>query len=142
LLLVFAAGAFAGRNLGVPDSQTAPGRVAEEAGSPGNSKPVPPVKDAPPDVRTTTLKTELASSRDVRAKLKEYLSQDGFAADTSISVVDEKRSVKLIADLDKTPPRNETIRLSNIEVAKLVKLLATLDEWTSNPKAAQKSEGR
>ena len=70
LLLVFAADAFAWRNLGVPDSQTAPAPVAHEAGSPGNSKPVPPVKDAPPDVRTTTLKNELASSRDVWAKLK------------------------------------------------------------------------
>jgi hypothetical protein len=47
--------------------------------------------------------------------------------------------VKLIADLDKTPPKQESIGLNNDEVAKLLRLLETLE--TINPKPAQKSEG-
>lgn len=135
VIVAFAAGAFAGRNLLAPDPPTARGPVAGEAGSPDSNKPDPSEKDA-------KLKSELASSRDVRAKLKKYLSQEGFAADISTSVIEEKRSVKLIADLDRTPPPKETILLSNIEVARLVSLLETLDEWTANPKAAPKPEGR
>lgn len=142
LLVVFAAGAFAGRTLLAPGGSTTPGPVSGNGGLPGSSKVDPPAKDGPPDVRLTRLNNELASSRDVRAKLKGYLSQEGFAADTSTPVVDERRSVKLIADLDKTPPPLETIRLSNLEVAKLLRLLETLDDWTINPKPAQKSEVR
>jgi hypothetical protein len=138
LLLVFAAGAFAGRTLLVPDRAMTPGSVAGETGRPGRSNPNP----APADLRTENLNKQLASSRDVRTKLREYLSQEGFAPDSSTSVVDEKRSIKLIADLDRTPPPQETVRLSNIEVAKLVKLLERLDEWTTNSKAPPKSERR
>lgn len=128
-LLVFAAVAVAGRALLVPDRPTDSDPAVEEPGSPGSSKVHSPEQVAAPDARTTKLKNELAASRDLRAKLKEYLSQEGFAADFSASVVDEKRSVKLIADLDNTPPPKETIRLSNIEVAKLLRLLEALDEW-------------
>ena len=84
-----------------------------------------------PDMHWTQLKNGIASSHDVREKLREYLSQEGFAADISAPVIDEKRSVKLIADLDKTPPPRETIRLSNVEVTKLLTLFESLDEWTT-----------
>jgi hypothetical protein len=142
MLVTFAAGAFAGRTLFAPGVPTTPGPISGNGGSPGTSKVDPPAKYVPPDMRLTKLKNELASSRNLRAKLKGYLAQEGFAADTLTPVVDEKRSVKLIADLDKTPPPLETIRLSNIEVAKLVRLLETLDEWTTNPKPPQQSEER
>jgi hypothetical protein len=86
------------------------------------------------------LKKELAPSREVRDRLKDYLSQKEFTEDTSKSVVGLRRSVKLIADLDKTPPKQESISLNNVEVAELLKLLKTLE--TINPEPAQKSEGR
>lgn len=141
MLVIFAAGAFAGRMFLAPGVSTTVGPISGND-LPRNSKVDPSAKDTPPDARLTKLKNELASSRDVRAKLKGYLAQEGFAADTSTPVVDERRSVKLIADLDKTPPPLETIRLSNIDVAKVVRLLEALDEWTTNPKPPQKSEGR
>jgi hypothetical protein len=142
MLVTFATGAFAGRTLFAPGVSTIPGPISRNGGSPGTSKVDPSAKDGPPDMSLTELEKELASSREVRAKLKEYLAQEGFAADTSKPVVDVWRSVKLIADLDKTPPRQESIRLNNVEVAKLLRLLETLDDWTINPKPAQKSEGR
>jgi hypothetical protein len=91
-------------------------------------------------MRLAKLKEELASSRKVRDKLKKYLSQKEFTEGTSKPVVDERRSVKLIADLDKTPPDQESIGLKNVEVAKLLSLLETLE--TIDPEPAQKSEGR
>jgi hypothetical protein len=142
LLVGFAVGVFSGRTFFVPDYPTTSGAVAGSAGSSATGKPDPPAKDSLPDMGITKIRSELTSSREVRAKLIEYLSQEGFAADTSTPVVDEKRSVKLIADLDKTPPQQETIRLSNIEIAKLVKLLESLDEWTTNSIAPLKSEAR
>lgn len=142
MLVTFAAGAFAGRAFFAPSVPSTPGPISGNGGSPGTSKVDPSAKDTPSDERLTTLKTVLASSRDVRAKLKEYLAQEGFAADTTKDVVDEKRSVKLIADLDKTPPPVESIRLSNIEVRNLLDMLATLEELTTDPKPPQKSEAR
>lgn len=141
LAVIFGAGVLAGRTLFAPDGPMAPGPVSGNGGLPGSSKVGPPAIDGPPDVRLTKLKNELASSRNVRAKLKEYLSQEVFTADISRPVVDEKRSVKLIADLDETSPARESIRLTNIEVATLVRLLETLEEWTPHPKA-EKSERR
>ncbi|MCS6898106.1 MAG: hypothetical protein NZM29_09050 [Nitrospira sp.] len=141
MIIIFAAGAFAGRMLFTPGVSTTSSSISAN-GLPGISKADPLTKVAPPDIRLTKLNHELASTRDVRAKLKGYLAQEGFAADTSTPVVDERRSVKLIADLDKTPPPLETIRLSNLEVAKLLRLLEMLDDWTINPKPVQKPEGR
>lgn len=166
MFVIFAAGAFAGRTLYALGALTTPGPIS---GNDGLSKGVsvaprylattrgpisgngglpecstvdPPATNATSDVRLTKLKRELASSRDVRAKLKGYLAQEEFAADTSTPVVEERRSVKLIADLDAPPPPRETMRLSNVDVAKLLRLLEALDEWTTNPKPPQKSEGR
>ncbi len=72
------------------------------------------------------LETELSSTREERAKLHKYLSQEGFAADVSSDVLNEKRSVKIIADLDKNPPPQESMLLSNIAVGRLLKLLEAL----------------
>jgi hypothetical protein len=142
MLVTFAIGAFAGRTLFAPGVSTIPGPISPNGGSPGTSKVDPSAKDGQPDMSLAKLKKELTWSQDVRDKLKEYLSQKEFTEDTSKSVVGLRRSVKLIADLDKTPPKQESIRLNNVEVAKLLRLLETLDDWTINPKPAQKSEGR
>lgn len=141
MLVIFATGALAGGMLLAPGLSTTSGPISGN-GLPGVSKSDPRTKDTPPDMRLTKLKNELDSSRDVRAKLKGYLAQEGFAEDISTPVVDERRSVKLIADLDAAPPPLESIRLSNVEVAKLLRLLETLDDWTINPKPAQKFDGR
>lgn len=142
LLVGFAAGVFAARPFFVAGFPTTSDTVAGSVESPGTGKPDLPMKDSLPDMRIAKIRNELTSSREVRTKLRGYLSQEGFAADGSAPVVDEKRAVKLIADLDKTPPPQETIRLSNIEIAKLVKLLGTLDEWPTNPSVSPKSETR
>lgn len=84
------------------------------------------------------LRKVVSSSRDLLLRLETYLSQEGFAADTTKAVVEEKRSVKLIADLDKSPPPRESIQLSNLEVARLLKLLAVLDEWSDPTKPASR----
>ncbi len=88
-----------------------------------------PEKIAPQDDHIIKLKDVIASTCEVRLRLKEYLSQDGFAADLSRSVVDEKRSIKLIDDLDRAPPSLESIRLSNIEVAKLIRLMDGISDF-------------
>lgn len=133
VVLGFVAGVFAGPTLSSLDpwrtSGSAPGRTE----APPNSQPVPPMNGSWPDDRMTNLINEIASARDVRLKLKQYLSQEGLAADLSQPVVDEKRSVKLIADLDRTPPPVESIRLSNVEVAKLIRLLEVIDELAAFP---------
>lgn len=100
------------------------------------------VKVAPPDAITMQLKDTLPRSRSVRERLKEYLSQEGFAADKPFSVVVEKRSVKLISDLDRSPPPVESIPLSNLEVARLLEFLETVDEWEKTPKPALEHDGR
>jgi hypothetical protein len=138
LLVAFFFGVFAGQTFVPLGGRAAPGPVQANADPPARTTPDPPVKADPPDRRIAKLKNELSSSRDMRAKLVKYLSQEGLAADTS--AVDERRSVKLIADLDKTPPPQETIRLDNFEVAKFVKLLDALDEWTAKP--SPKPEGQ
>jgi len=144
MLVIFAAGAVAGNALIMPGVPSTQATDQAKGGLPGIKKDDPTSKNVATDMRLTLtkLKDEFTSSRDVCNKLKGYLAQKGLAADTSKPVVDELRSVKLIADLDKTPPPLETIRLSNLEVAKLLRLLETLDDWTINPKPAQKSEGR
>jgi hypothetical protein len=142
MLGIFAASALAGQTLFAPGVLTTPSPISANDGLPGSAKGDPPAKDVPPDMRLTKLKNELESSRDVRDKLKGYLAQEGFAADTSKLVVDERRSVKLIADLDKAPPPLESIRLSNLEVAKLLRLLEKLDAWTTNLIPPEKSERR
>lgn len=132
-LVLFTAGAFAGRRLsGLDPSQPTlptPGRT--DASPP--DKTVPPVDGFPPDNRMMKLINEFAYSSNVRSELKKYLSQEGLAADLSKAVVDEKRSVKLIADLDRSPPAQESIRLSNVEVAKLIRLLEVIDEFAAPP---------
>jgi len=136
----FGAGVFADRKLFAPRVSTSPDPISRNGGSPETSKVDPSAKDGQPDMSLAKLKKELASSREVRDRLKDYLSQKEFTEDTSKSVVGLRRSVKLIADLDKTPPKQESISLNNVEVAELLKLLKTLE--TINPEPAQKSEGR
>lgn len=141
LVLLFGAGAVAGHfvsTLGEEKDRNS-GIVGQQQGdNPLNLTQVNP----PPDNRTMKLRSELSSSSDVRTKLKEYLSQEGFAADTSAAVNDEKRSVKLIADLDTTPPPRESIRLNNIEVAKLLELLRVLSEWSAATETSSTPTGQ
>jgi len=139
LLAGLIVGALLGRILFVQDRETLPGPPLGN-GSPVKDKRDPPPKDTPPDIGTAQLKVELASSRNLRAKLRKYLSQEGFAADRSNAVTDEKRSVKLIADLDKTPPPQETILLSNIEVTRLLVLLEKLEDLATSSIPSSKSE--
>jgi hypothetical protein len=124
------AGTLAGRMLPLPDRPTRldPGASASPQ-SPATRGPEPGSRSPGPasDPRLKRLNTELSSTRDVRAKVKDYLSQEGLAA-TSMPVSDLKRSVKLIADLDRTPPPQESVRLDNVEVAKLLEILRTLDD--------------
>jgi hypothetical protein len=140
MLVTFAAGVFAYLKFFAPRVSTSPDPISRNGGSPETSKVDPSAKDGQPDMSLAKLKKELASSREVRDRLKDYLSQKEFTEDTSKSVVGLRRSVKLIADLDKTPPKQESISLNNVEVAELLKLLKTLE--TINPEPAQKSEGR
>jgi hypothetical protein len=136
----FGAGVLAYLKFFAPRVSTSPDPISRNGGSPETSKVDPSAKDGPPDISLAKLKKELESSREVRDKLKKYLSQKEFTEGTSKPVVDERRSVKLIADLDKTPPVPESISLNNVEVAKLLRLLETLEKIDAE--LAQKSEGR
>jgi hypothetical protein len=129
LLVFFAAGAVTGRTLFAPAAPTAPGTVSANGGLPEGSKAELPSHAIPTVEKQAKLKNALTSSQELRAKLKEYLSQPDFAADTSTSVIDEKRTVKLTSDLDKTPQGVESIFLNNIEVQKLLELLEALEGW-------------
>ena len=141
----FGAGVFAYLKFFAPGVSTSPDPISRNGGSPGTSKVDPSAKDGQPDMRAK-LKEVLDSSpnRDVRNKLKQYLSQKEFTQkeftkDTSKSA-GKWRSVKLIADLDETSPKKESIGLKNDEVAELLKLLETLEKI--DLELAQKSEGR
>lgn len=137
LPFVFAGGMFTGRTFVAQNQTATPPQTSDSSGS---DIEVPSPTNAEPVLSTLKLKEELAPSQLIRAKLKGYLSQEGLKADTSAPVVDERRAVKLIADLDKTPPPQESIRLSNVEVAKLLALLETLDQWaTSEPLSETRS---
>jgi len=129
LPFVFAGGMFTGRTVVLQDQPATPPRTSNS--SVGDIDVPSPTK-AVSVLSTLKLKEELGPSQLVRAKLKGYLSQEGLTADTSAPVVDERRAVKLIADLDKTPPPQESIRLSNVEVAKLLALLETIDQWAAS----------
>lgn len=72
------------------------------------------------------LQTNLAKNSFLREQLTIYLSQDGFAFDPSLPVVEEKRSVKITSDLDRSPPGQESIKLSNFQVQQLLELLSEL----------------
>ena len=140
----FGAGVFAYPHFFAPGVSTSPDPISRNGGSLETSKVDPSAKDGPPEMSLEKLKEELAPSRKVRDRLKEYLSQKEFTQkefteDTSKSA-GKWRSVKLIADLDETSPKKESIGLKNDEVAELLKLLETLEKI--NPKPAQKSEGR
>lgn len=86
------------------------------------------------ELQLLKMKDELIVSQNVRSRLKDYLSQKEFIGDTSASVIKEKRAVKLISDLDFNSPRQENMRLSNIDVVKLVELLIALDELSEKLK--------
>lgn len=122
-----------------------PDRPAISAAASIEVKPPQPIGDSSPreavlQNRVRKMHSDLGQSHELRKKLTAYLAQEGFAVDSSAPVVDEKRSVKLIADLDTTPPPRETVRLSNVEVAKLLQLLDTLDNWTVNAKMEPSTE--
>ncbi|MBL8868706.1 MAG: hypothetical protein JNK90_02880 [Planctomycetaceae bacterium] len=72
------------------------------------------------------LKDQIVSTEKLRTKLKGYLQQDGLAADPSLKVTEAQRAVKIIADLDRSPPSQESIRLNNLEVLALLNLLDQL----------------
>jgi hypothetical protein len=138
-------GFLAGRTLFALDRPTR----LDSAGMPAANGPVPSglepgLRSPEPtsDPGLAKLNKQLRTSRELRLKVKKYLSQDGLAA-TSAEVSDVKRSVKLIADLDKTPPRIESIQLDNAEVAKLLGVLQALDDIqeraTSTPVGAGRS---
>jgi len=132
LILGIAIGAFAGtmfcssehapRSFGTLDAQKDPLPNAED------TKPKLTTEDA----TFTRVSAQLSATQEVRNKIEEYLQQDGLAADPSLPVVEEQRSVKLIADLDRSPPPRESIRLSNIEVLGLLKLLDQLSQLEPN----------
>jgi hypothetical protein len=83
---------------------------------------------------TQELKKRVAGSQGVRSKLTKYLSQEDFAAK---EVVEPKRSVKVISDLDFGRPKIESIQLSNVEVAELVELLKWLEVSASTTLGGQ-----
>ncbi len=88
------------------------------------------------------LHIEIDSSKTVLSRLKNFLSQEGLAADISKSVIEEKRSVRLIDDVDLSSPKQPSEKLNNIEVAKLLKLLQALDEWAKHSKPQQLASER
>ncbi|MDW8244321.1 MAG: hypothetical protein RMJ88_14015 [Thermogemmata sp.] len=75
------------------------------------------------------LKKEVTECREVLRRLREFLAQEGFAADPMATVVEERRSVKLISDLDKLHPPKESISFTNVDVKKLLGLLNALNQW-------------
>jgi hypothetical protein len=122
-------GTLTGHTLFSPDRPTQPDSTQipstngpAQNGQESGSRPTGPSGDP----GLAKLKTQLRSSQAVRTKLTEYLSQEGLAA-TSAPVSDVKRSVKLIADLDKSSPPKEIIRLDNAEVAELLGIFRALD---------------
>jgi len=131
--VMFVAGVMVQRTCFTPEQSSKLHIDTKHEGSLNKDRSAPPVNHASQNLSMNALRTEIASCTDMRLKIRHYLSQEGLGAETSQSVVDEKRSVKLISDLDKLPPPQESIPLSNIEVAKLVRLLVALDEWAVNP---------
>jgi hypothetical protein len=125
LLIVFAMGALAGRAFDR--------RGAEPVTAPAPVVVQPPMNDvvSAEELNAARLMQELRRSRGVREKLKRYLSQEGLAADKSVPVVEERRAVKLIADLDKAPPSQESMRLSNIDVEKVLALMEAIENWSA-----------
>ena len=105
----------------IPVSPPAPGIPL-----PGDTSKAEQATHPQPDPRHMKLDSQIDATRGVRKRLIEYLSQEGFAA-PSAEVVDVKRSIKLIADLDTSPPPTESIRLNNTEVTRLLDLLKILE---------------
>ncbi len=85
------------------------------------------------------LRANLSKNRSLREQLTGYLSQDGFSFDPSLPDVEEKRSVKISSDLDQSPPGQESIKLSNFQVQRLLELLAELAECEEESKPSQRS---
>lgn len=145
MLVIFAAGAFAGRSLLAPDVSSTLCSISGNGLSESCKVDLPP-KDPPPDVRLTMLKNEIASSWNVRDKLKGYLSQNGFAASLKAPVTTVETVVRLQDFFtDRITPgtiENKELRLTNVEVRHILNLLAALDEWTTKPMLPQKAEGR
>jgi len=77
------------------------------------------------------LQMQLSRDSDVREKLRAFLDQRGLAPDPTLPVKQEKKSVMLVAMLDQTPPPIETSQFTNLEVEKILELLATLSETES-----------
>ena len=142
-LVVFAGGAYAGRILLAPRDPAAAGvadsnNVFRKNGT-SDSQPNDPLFDS----RITRLENGIAASREVRENLKHYLAQKGLAANMSEQVVTERNSVYLLVDRLIDPKPQETLLyLSNVDVAKLTKLLATLDEWTTNQSPQPATSGK
>jgi hypothetical protein len=130
LVVALVIGTLAGRMRFAPERSALPDSArTSSTDGPASTAQEPGLRPSGPvdDPGLEKLNTRLSSSRDVRDKIKKYLSQEGLAARSEpVSVM--KRSVKLIADLDKPPPPVEVIRLDNGEVAKLLELLRTLDD--------------
>jgi len=141
VLFIFVSGAFTGiyadrALLSSRDQWAAPGSVANNSDLSKNTKPDPTAKGTPQDKQMDELKKLIEISKDVRSKLKDYLSQDGLSIDTSLPVTTVKRSVKLIDDRDdseKKPLTKQTIQLDNKEVEKLLKLLDKLENIANMP---------
>lgn len=145
LSLVFILGLFSGRR-NAPKSSADVGPNAPREPVPATSSSESPANnqktitdDSLRDLFFYKLRGDLTASAQVREKLHRFLSQAGFAADFANAVVHEQRSIKLISDLDIAPPPQETMRLSNLEVAKLLKLLETCDKW---PEAIKTRSGK
>jgi hypothetical protein len=83
---------------------------------------------SPADAELAKLKVLLKSSQDVRTKLSVYLSQDGLGAVGGVTA--GKRSIKIIADLDRWLPKKftETVMFNDTEVDTFLSLLRYLDD--------------
>jgi hypothetical protein len=91
------------------------------------------------DPRVDSLLGKLILSQSERDKLKKYLSQPDFGANAD--VVKKERCIKLIADLDRSPPPQESLQLDTIEVRHLLELLQELDRFEKSGDVTKSSEG-
>ncbi len=102
------------------------------------TEPTSPAR-AERDARQDGLLQKLIRSREERDKLKKYLSQPDFGANAD--VVKKERCIKLIADLDRSPPPQESHPMDTIEVRHLLELLQELDRFEKSGDVTKSSEG-
>lgn len=90
------------------------------------------------DIAYDNLDVQVLATEELRKKLEEYFQQDGLAANPSLPVVEEQRTVRVTAFTDRAPPPVAHIDLSNVEVRALLKLLDQLDKLGANKRNSVK----